>query len=831
MSKKLFGRRALSCLLSFAMVMTLSPVVAFAAEESTGKTSSSGAKETKGGADTYVWMNIPYSDFYAAEADNTEEVKVDATSSATAKAAKNEAGGLAAGSYYAEIDADGKATAEGVIYPVKVSGDGVLTDAKQVADANALRQSPSYSYCSYDGTPVSYKELKESGKEMSFGKATSTITSDDTGLKVEGEVFRTDDHHVDYLVEITDANKKLEGKTVSGVTIQTTDSTETTVYGLRHVANIWRVTSLGFNKAEPFEELVGKTINKITYYLQSGEIYSFTVNLSVPDIFKTKMTVEKAKATSGTTTFKYEPALSEAYKAKYTVTQGDMDVTSKYDFEITDNSTLKWNTDTVPAPGNYTLKATDTSNTYANAISASFELTTDLRPTKYNGSSSSPALVLNTEETGATKDDFELYLKNVTSVRVNDVSYVPSGKHGNIAKIIDGETGKIDISAKSGEETIFQKGNTYKVTVISAGFPELTFSMTLTSSPSGTGGSSGHSGTSNSTTTENEDGSKTTIVPERTTGTVTETTEYTDGSSRKVETSKDGSVTTTTTDAEGTTGTVKKDAGGAVTDVEAEISERSAENASAENKPVVLPIDAVAAGKDDLTSDVDIHVPQNVGKIKVEIPVSDPTSGTVAVIVHEDGTEEIIKTSFVTEGGIVLGVSGDVKVRVRDNSKEFVDTAGDWSGEAIDFVTARELLQGTGEATFSPSAQMTRAMLMVVLARLDGVNVETSGKNWYDEGLKWAVGQGLSDGSDPDGSITREQIATMLYRYAGRPVSTGDLSVYSDYGQISDYAKNAVGWAVETGLLVGSENSLNPGDGASRAELATILMRFCQEVA
>ena len=121
---------------------------------------------------------------------------------------------------------------------------------------------------------------------------------------------------------------------------------------------------------------------------------------------------------------------------------------------------------------------------------------------------------------------------------------------------------------------------------------------------------------------------------------------------------------------------------------------------------------------------------------------------------------------------------------------------------------------------------MTRAMVATVLARLDGADTE-SGLTWYEGGMSWAVTHGISDGKNPDGYITREQLASMLYRYAGRPgVTDGELR-FSDAGAISGYALEAMRWAVENGILSGyGDGTLAPGGKATRAQTAAILMRY-----
>lgn len=152
-----------------------------------------------------------------------------------------------------------------------------------------------------------------------------------------------------------------------------------------------------------------------------------------------------------------------------------------------------------------------------------------------------------------------------------------------------------------------------------------------------------------------------------------------------------------------------------------------------------------------------------------------------------------------------------------------------WVREHIAYVVQHKLFQGTTAMTFEPETAMTRGMLMTVLARADGA--DTSGSTpWYGKGMEWAVAEGISDGSDPEGVMTREQMATMLYRYAGSPQTAGDLSAFTDGASVSGWAEDGVRWAVETGILNGlPDGGLHPQDNASRAQVAAVLQRYLEK--
>lgn len=158
-----------------------------------------------------------------------------------------------------------------------------------------------------------------------------------------------------------------------------------------------------------------------------------------------------------------------------------------------------------------------------------------------------------------------------------------------------------------------------------------------------------------------------------------------------------------------------------------------------------------------------------------------------------------------------------------------------WAHDAIEYVVDKDLFAGTSATTFSPEGTMTRAMLWVVLARMDGVDTsKTNGGAWYQAGLDWAVKNGISDGTNPNNNITREQFASMLYRYAenaGEDITadTSELNKFIDTINIASYALEPLAWAVENGIVSGtSSNTISPAGNATRAQVATMLMRYDQ---
>lgn len=221
-----------------------------------------------------------------------------------------------------------------------------------------------------------------------------------------------------------------------------------------------------------------------------------------------------------------------------------------------------------------------------------------------------------------------------------------------------------------------------------------------------------------------------------------------------------------------------------------------------------------------------MELPKGAGETKVEIPVSNVKPGTVAVLVHADGTEEIVKNSLPTEDGIQLTVNGGATVKIVDNSKDFADTQNHWAKDAIDFVSARELVNGISATRYAPDASATRAQLWTILARQSGADL-TSGATWYEKAQLWSKDKGISDGTQPDAAINRAQMVTMLWRAEGQPAAGGNAS-FADVPADSYYAQ-AVAWAVEGGITAGvGGGRFDPNSTCTRGQIATFLYRTYQ---
>lgn len=346
------------------------------------------------------------------------------------------------------------------------------------------------------------------------------------------------------------------------------------------------------------------------------------------------------------------------------------------------------------------------------------------------------------------------------------------------------------------------------------------------SSSGGGGGSSSSDKPSASTgkteTTTNPDGSVT-KTETKSDGTVTETTTNKDGSTTKTETKPDGSSKTEVKDASGSTGTVKTDKNGQTT-AETTLGSKAVEDAKKNGEAVKAPVEVEASRDSNTAPTVKVELPKNAGETEVEIPVSNVKPGTVAVLVHPDGTEEIVKNSLPTEDSIRLTMDGSATVKIMDNSKDFIDTRAHWAKDAIDFVSARGLVNGISDTIYAPNNSTTRAQLWTILARQNDADL-TGGSSWYEKAQNWAKDKGVSDGANPNGIINRAQIVTMLWRAIGQPAAASGAS-FADVPADSYYAQ-AVAWAIENGITAGVGNgTFDPDAACTRGQIATFLYRY-----
>ena len=231
---------------------------------------------------------------------------------------------------------------------------------------------------------------------------------------------------------------------------------------------------------------------------------------------------------------------------------------------------------------------------------------------------------------------------------------------------------------------------------------------------------------------------------------------------------------------------------------------------------------------------VKITLSPNKGYKLDKLTVTDASGKTVSTTKTSDTVYTFtMPASQVTVG--VTYVKAD-ETTEQPSTKTFSDVAStDWFADAVKYVSDKGMMNGTGNGKFSPADSTTRGMLMTVIARYAGQ--DTTGSNpWYQKGMEWAKANGVSDGTAPNANITREQLVTMLCRYAkstGKDVSVGEdtnILSYADATTVSQYAIPAMQWACGAGIVNGANGKLNPQNNATRAEVAAILMRFCENI-
>lgn len=432
-------KQFISLAMTAALVLSSLPMSALAVEEDNSSS-------------VFVTMNIPYNTFY--QADITNETEVDAVTSATSSKWKT-----FAGTYYSAAEEGEGGKILGVSFPVEVSKE----DYSKLKALDS--ETADYYFKELQETPAVYKTLtvdEDGNYNFSEVKGTAATVEDSKYTLTSETVWG------DYLFEFSDVT--IDG-TVYGIIVKTESGKE---YGMRHLENIWKKTyefawGSGIKTTEPhgntfspahYESIMGETIKEVTY-ITDKSITTYNVNAYVPVKTASVVTVESAKITDASTKAAINPALPEDYNAAYSVEGLDVQYA---------DGTLSY---AGAKAGNYTLRVTDTNGKYAD-LTASFTLSTDTQPAKYDSESKSLAAAED-----ITEDEFKSYLKNISSVEVDGAAYAASGKRSVI--IIDPETGKIDLTAANKDTPVFDTENkkTFSVKVTAAGYPELSFEISL----------------------------------------------------------------------------------------------------------------------------------------------------------------------------------------------------------------------------------------------------------------------------------------------------------------------------------------------------------------
>lgn len=431
--------------------------------------------------EVYVLMNIPYADFYKADG----VAGADTVSSATKQKTR---ASLAAGSYH--VNRDGS-DITGVTFPVKISDASVLEKYTQVTDKSevtittnikgkentvtykgqdALFESESYSYYTLSDTPSYYKEatVNEDGS-LSFSEVKGEEPTTLTNAKTE---FSTSSKYGDYQLDITSEDLK-NVNTVYGVVVSTKEGSS---YGLRHVENIWKKTKLAWSTgfvteshgntldSKDYAAMMGQTINKVTYYTDQG-IYEIPMDQQVAKKFDGEVSVADVSVKSEKTAITVS-GLPNDFEEEYKIDGIDEDA---YSVEIKSDgktTTRTINFKKALAKGRYTVTLSDRNGNYV-PISTTFNVYTETMPVKYNEDDKNPAVVKNDD---VEEEEFQTYLKKITSVTVNGKEYAASGKKA--VKLIK-EDGKLDL-----EQDVFKDakaGDAFAVTIAEDGYQPYTF--------------------------------------------------------------------------------------------------------------------------------------------------------------------------------------------------------------------------------------------------------------------------------------------------------------------------------------------------------------------
>lgn len=235
------------------------------------------------------------------------------------------------------------------------------------------------------------------------------------------------------------------------------------------------------------------------------------------------------------------------------------------------------------------------------------------------------------------------------------------------------------------------------------------------------------------------------------------------------------------------------------------------------------------------TYDIDLIVGEG-GEAKLSLTNASAGSTITVTATPDEG----FKLDYITvdgeriDGTTFTMPNHDVTVRVyfTDGAAlPFTDvSAGAWYFDAVGYVYVGGLMDGVSDTLFDPDGTMTRAMVWAILARVDGETV--TGDGWIETAREWAVAEGVSDGENATDYVTREQFATMLWRYAGEPETDGSgVGVFDDGETVSIWAFDAMSWALNNGVITGvSDDALLPANTATRAQCAAMLMRFVEAI-
>ena len=206
---------------------------------------------------------------------------------------------------------------------------------------------------------------------------------------------------------------------------------------------------------------------------------------------------------------------------------------------------------------------------------------------------------------------------------------------------------------------------------------------------------------------------------------------------------------------------------------------------------------------------------------------SEAKAGDVVMRTDDRGERHPVPLALVTDGQVAYVATAPGVYTLERRAVSFADAENHWARDAIGIVAARDLTRGMRENVFDPEGPATRAMIFTLLARLEGTELPASQGAWYDSAVTWAMGRSLTDGTRPQENVKRQELVTLLWRWAGKPLAQNPPAGFTDLDSVAPYAWEALSWAAETGILAGRpDGSLDPLGPATRAETAVVLERF-----
>ena len=324
--------------------------------------------------------------------------------------------------------------------------------------------------------------------------------------------------------------------------------------------------------------------------------------------------------------------------------------------------------------------------------------------------------------------------------------------------------------------------------------------------------------------------------------TVTETQTLSDGSIMTTVTDgASGRVTTTIQREDGTLFQFITNQRGKLLDVLIDVSVKAARNSSQTGEAIEVPLRSMVKTPDEQNLRFRVELPFGVKGVWLAFPLEDSPAGAVAVTVDDNDKQTVIPYSCLWEDCLMFPLEADATVMLVDNSRSFADVheVGHKAQEAVDFVVARELFRGVDDTHFAPEATLTRAMVVTVLWRLVGspkvdhamTFLDVRPDAYYMDAVGWAFAQKLVSGYNettfaPNDIISREQLATILWRFAETPAVFGAQLDFDDAGQVSEYAVPALKWATGEDIFPTVRGDLQPKEPATRAQTAQLLMNF-----